>query len=400
MRKISRIFLLCSFVYAFGIFLFISSNHSQKAKAATNHIVISQIQISGSSSNDEFVELYNPTNSSIDLSKWRLTRKSSTGGSVQNLVASISGTIAPRGYFLIAHPSAITSSTADQVYSSSSSAITTNNTITLFSDAGITTVDKVGIGTAVDAETAAFSTNPDISQSIMRKATQNSTETSLINGGAEATLGNGFDTDNNANDFVLIMVAQPRNSKSPQAQQPTNTPLPSVTPILTQTLPTVAPTVEPTPTSLPTVVPTNTPEPTATIIPTVTPTVTPKPTNIPTPTSTPTPLPTSTPTPTKVPAPTTTPVPTVIPTSTPTPVIPTPTVIVTIIPTTIPTLFPTVTPMPEPSMTPTPTPSSKVIVNQTLTQNRRLVCTQTYQIFSIFGYKFSIPKIQCSIIRS
>src|SRR5689334_1765983 len=79
-------------------FLFVSN--SKNVSAATNHIVISQIEITGSSANDEFVELYNPTSSSVNLSKWKLTRKNSAG-SEGNLVASLSGVMLPHSYFLI-----------------------------------------------------------------------------------------------------------------------------------------------------------------------------------------------------------------------------------------------------------------------------------------------------------
>ena len=40
--------------------------------ATASHVVISEIQIAGGNSNDEFVELYNPTNASVNLTGWRL----------------------------------------------------------------------------------------------------------------------------------------------------------------------------------------------------------------------------------------------------------------------------------------------------------------------------------------
>jgi hypothetical protein len=365
MRNKSNIFLLSSLMYAFGVLLFIANDPTTTAKADTNHVVISQIQISGATSSDEFVELYNPTNASIDLSKWRLTRKTASGGSSQNLVASLSGSIAPRSYFLVTHPAAGTANLSDMTYSSSSSGMTTNNTITLFSDAGVTVVDKVGLGTAADVETAAFADNPEGGESIVRKATTNSTAQSLFTGGSEAVLGNGFDTDNNADDFVLFTASLPRNASSPAAQ-PTTTPtnnLTSIPTITPQTSPT--PLASPTPTTVPTTAPTNTPVPTATKTPTPTPTKTPTPTATPIPTAVPTSAPTNTP------APTATPIPSVTPTAVPTP-----------------------------TATPTPTPANQVIVDETLTQNRRLVCTQTYKVLRILGFNFSIPQIKCSIVKS
>lgn len=77
MRTLSRIFLVTSLVYASFTILFITGVFHSVAKAATNHIVISQIQLSGEgNAQDEFVELYNPTNVAIEMTEWRLTRKS------------------------------------------------------------------------------------------------------------------------------------------------------------------------------------------------------------------------------------------------------------------------------------------------------------------------------------
>ncbi|MBA3724274.1 MAG: lamin tail domain-containing protein [Candidatus Levybacteria bacterium] len=387
MRTVSRIFLLSSLTYAFIVLLIIANGQPLSVKADTNHVVISQIQLSGATASDEFVELYNPTNSNIDLAKWRLIRKSSTGGSTQNLVASLAGTIKPKSYFLIAHPNAALSANADTIYSSSASAITTNNTITLFSDAGLTIVDKIGLGTAVESETAPFADNPEGGESIVRKAIANSTAQSLFTGGTEATLGNGLDTDNNSTDFVLFTVSLPRNSTTSQTQ-PTS--VPSSAPTNTPS-PTSVPTPTSAPTAIPTTVPTNTPTPTqmptATPIPTTQPTSTPIPTATPLPTTIPTPTKTPTPTPTKVPTPTATVVPTMTSAPTPTTV---PTIPVTPMPTAIPT----------PTMTPAPTPTPEVIVEETLGRNRKLVCTQSFKTLRILGFQFSIPKVSCSIIKS
>lgn len=363
MRVLSRFFLLFSFIYAFCVFSYIGISLQQQAKAATNHVVISQIQVSGSSANDEFVELYNPTDASIDMSGWRLTRKTSTvGATPQNLVASLSGTIDPRGYYLIAHPASSYILFADKLYSSSSSAITTNNTISLFSDAGQTLIDKVGFGTAADFEGTVFGSNPANSQGLLRKSTQNSTETSLILGGNEANSGNGYDSDNNSTDFVLIATSMPRNTKSPHAQPEVPlTPVPTITSLPTEIL-SPTPTETPIPTLTPTSFPTATPKPTATPLPTATPTTLP--------TNTPTPFPTNTPTP--------------IPTALPTP---------TSLPTQIPTVIPTTIPTP----TSSPTQNGQVIYDRRITPVLHLVCVQTERQIIIFRHVFNIPTISCSI---
>lgn len=188
------------------IFL-VAVNLPQKVLSATSHVVISQIQIGASgtgNSNHEFVELYNPTNNSVMLDGWRLSKEISTGGSPSNLVASLSGTIAPHHYFLIAHPDYTTIPvTPNLLYSVTGTGITANNTVILYSDKEITIVDKVGMGTATDRETA-NATIPLPDQSIVRKASSISDGTSLSSGGTEEHAGNGFDSDNNAIDFVLF----------------------------------------------------------------------------------------------------------------------------------------------------------------------------------------------------
>lgn len=371
MRITSGRFLLLSLVYAFGVLVFIASNQTHLVMADTNHVVISQVQISGATTNDEFVELYNPTDTTIDISKWRLTRKTSTGGSVQNLVASFSGAIAPKNYYLITHPSASAVNLADAEYSSSSSGMTTNNTVTLYSDAGVTVVDKVGFGTAGDAEVSPFAENPEGSGSIVRKATANSTSQTLFTGGIEALIGNGHDTDNNASDFVLFETSAPKNS-SITAVLPTGTISPTPVVTITSTIsPTVTPTVSPT---QPVV--TNTPTPTQ-----IQPTSTATPTSTPSPTHTPT-QPVQTATPTVMP--------TTVPTSTPVP-----TLTATPVPTAVPTAIPTPTPIPPTN----PTPPSQVIVDQTLFGNRKLTCTKTFRAIKIFNSQFFIPSVTCSITQ-
>lgn len=340
-RIFSRVFLLLTFIYALGIIGFITINQQGIVKAATDNsnLVISQIQIAGATVSDEFVELYNPTNSSVNLSGWRLTQKTASSSAQTNLVASLSGTMQPYGYFLIANPaSPLATSAADMVYSASSSAITTNNTVLLYSDAGNTLVDKVGFGTASDSETNPFASNPDNNQSIIRKATATSNATSLSSGGSEATFGNGFDTENNATNFVLLTKSMPRNTKSPLAQPPT-----------------------------PTITPTLTASPTATLSPTITPTTT----------VTPTATPIASPTPTEIP--TVTPTTTMTPTSTSGNI------------TEIPTLGIT--------ETPTPTPGSEKIIDQPITPDLHLICSQTSHRVKFFGHHFTIALLHFTFIH-
>ena len=344
MKTFSRIFLFGSVAYAFGVLLFVAQSQVTEVKAniTNTNVVISQVQIKGIVADDEFIELYNPTANPIDMTGWRLTRTTASGTTQSNLVSSISGTIAPFSYFLISPDNSFASASADQLYSTSSR-VADDNTVTLYSDAGITVVDKVGFEDAQDRETAAVISNPAASESAVRKASAASDASSVSPGGAEATDGNSFDTDINSTDFVIVSLSFPRNSQSPAAITPTTTQTPTEMPTPTDM---ITPTIEPSPTVEPTEAPTPTLEPTEEPTPTI------SPTDIPSPTVEPTNMPT----------------PTNQPTGTPTP-----------------------------TLTPSPTP--RIIVDEPLSPKRRLVCYETTKSISIMGMTFSFPQFHCKVIK-
>lgn len=249
--------ILIGLVFTFALTIKIGNIKAQ----SVDHIIISQLE-TGEATSNEFVELFNPTESSIDLTKYKLTRRNSGGISEANLVASLSGTIAPNGYFLIGHGTGYTGSVPlDKVYSAPSNALTNNYSVRIYSDADLL-LDKVAYGTSPDAETLHFSVNPTAGQSIRRI--------------------NNQDTDNNSIDFELLTSSSPRNSSY---VQPTESPIGSPKPTAEVATPT--PTVEPT--VLPTQIPTSTP----TTEPTEDPIKTPSPTPIITPTAFGSPKPTA-----------------------------------------------------------------------------------------------------------
>jgi len=339
-------------VLVFCIFVFTSRLITPVYSALIDHVVISEIQLSGNNANDEFIELYNPTNSAVVMSGWRLSRKTDSG-TLANLVNPLNGTIPANGYFLIAHPDSIYSSQADIVYSTSSY-ISNNHTVVLYTDNGITIEDKVAFGTATDTEGTTI-TNPATGSSVERKARASSTAGDMSSGGTDEYYGNGYDSNNNATDFVERTVPQPQNSSStleaPPVPSPTSSPEP-----------TPQPTPEPTP------------EPTAEPAPEPTATPTPEPT--PEPTVSPTPEPTTTPTPEPTPEPTATPT----PDPTPTP-------------------EPTVTPSPDPTPEPTPTvdpfPTPKLLGEAWFPIRGRFACYLHYRPLTMFGMRLYMPFPKC-----
>lgn len=257
-----HVFLFLALLISISSYFFLFYKSPPKAFSISPHIVISEIQIEATKANDEFVELYNPTSENINISGWRLNKRSaSISGTLTILVSSMSGSIKPHGFFLLAHPQYTGTIKPDLLYSSSNSGVAMNNTVILYSDNGHTVVDKVGMGTAEDKETTATIQPPTL-QSIERKASQHSTSDSMETSGDEYMEGNGWDSDDNANDFLLKLAPEPQNTSSASEHQltiPTNTPLPTPTPT-----PTVTPSITPSPTIVST--------PTQTITPTRSPT--------------------------------------------------------------------------------------------------------------------------------
>ncbi len=191
-----------------------SADYNFTTSTQAENVIISEIQISGATADDEFVELYNPTASDINLQGWKLARRitSATSSYSYNLLSSFpAATIPSHGYFLIAHPTGYDGAVpADQTYSSDSYYIASDNAVILYSDAGQTIVDLVGFGTASSSETATIA-NPAANQSVERKSCSTSTAATLFSG-EHKWQGNGYDLDDNSQDFVAQANSSPQNS--------------------------------------------------------------------------------------------------------------------------------------------------------------------------------------------
>ena len=180
-----------------------------------DHVVIGEVQINGSNANEDFVEIYNPTDSSVDLNGWQINKKTSTG-TVSSLVLFGSGASIPaHGYFLWANnqgnPSFSSTIGADV---SNTNNLSENNSIAL-ENASDVIIDQVGWGTGTDqfVETTLINNGSDTNKSMERKAYTTSTQATM-EGGVDALKGNGFDANDNATDFILRLISQPQNSAS------------------------------------------------------------------------------------------------------------------------------------------------------------------------------------------
>ena len=119
---------LAIFILMAGDFLFLG----QFTNAETaNHLVISEVQITGGSGQamNEFVEIYNPTESSINLNllPLKLHIRNSSGTDQNKSLTFITEIIPAHGYFLIGPPSGYTGAiTLDATYSTSGNTLVAN----------------------------------------------------------------------------------------------------------------------------------------------------------------------------------------------------------------------------------------------------------------------------------
>lgn len=182
-----------------------------------NHVVISEFATRGAAGNasGEFVEIYNPTNAAVNISGWKLEYRSASGTSYNPLTAVPEGTVMPpKSYYLFVSATWAGTPAGDATWASSGLADNGGLRITTASGAAI---DRVGFGTGNDPEGGAAPNHGEAANdnSVERKASASSTAASMGAGGAEEFAGNGWDSDNNASDFVAQTGGRhPQNSTS------------------------------------------------------------------------------------------------------------------------------------------------------------------------------------------
>ncbi|NMO16307.1 hypothetical protein HPC49_22095 [Pyxidicoccus fallax] len=202
-----------------------------------DHVVISEVSGaasgSGSPSTDQdFVELHNPTDAPVNIGGWKLQyRTASTTSSTVNYTVVVTipnnTSIPAHGYYLIASPAYTNSSpavAADLTWTTTVAVNLSNSAGNLrlgmaaMTDSPSNTtgvVDTLAYGSGrVVPEGSAAPAPPANGGSIERKALPSSTQASMAPGGTDAGRGNGSDTDNNSVDFVPRTARQPQNRAS------------------------------------------------------------------------------------------------------------------------------------------------------------------------------------------
>lgn len=163
-------------------------------------IIISEIKVAGTDEDnttmpyEEFIELFNPNEFSVDLTGWYMQKKTSQGESFSSLAPGSlweGKSINSLDYLLIAHASSTDVVLADIVITNYS--VTDNNSIVL-KNPNMEIVDKVGFGEANDCE-GNCAINPAAGQSIQRKRADDAF----------------LDSDNNAADFEIQDCPSPKD---------------------------------------------------------------------------------------------------------------------------------------------------------------------------------------------
>lgn len=165
---------------------------SQTGSTTPTHIIINEFTTRGpSGASDEFVELYNPTESTISITGWKLQYKSASGTSWDSKVGSgLTGSINARSFYLLASKNYSSSSVPDYKHSANWGFADLGGHVRII-DANGFVIDKVGYGNATDPENSP-ALAPDDSKNLQRKSLTT-------------------DTDNNSNDFISA-TPSPRNS--------------------------------------------------------------------------------------------------------------------------------------------------------------------------------------------
>ena len=178
-------------------------------------VVISEFQTVG---NDEFVEIYNPTNNWVDISGWKISGSNSSGGT-QTRATIPSSTILRSGqYYLVANNSYTGNVSPNLRYGTS---ISDNGGIGLLT-ASDDIVDEVGMSAG-----SAYQEGNTLSPLTSANESYERKEGDSASSGTPS--GSCVDTGNNASDFRLSNPPTPHNSSTIRLCNGTSGPIPSTT---------------------------------------------------------------------------------------------------------------------------------------------------------------------------
>ncbi len=210
----------------------------QDGKGDVCDLVISELGAAGpGGADDEFLELYNPSNQSVSVAGWVLHYRSATGTSwAVSTILPAGASVPARGFYLVTSLVASNGYTGSTTSDYPARAVSSPFALKTLSWAGTgghvrivlpgtpTTAtntdpgvsDLVGWGNATAPEGTAAPVGTWASNgsgSIERKASAGSTSMTMLT--SEASSGNGRDTNDNGADFVTRATRGPQNTASP-----------------------------------------------------------------------------------------------------------------------------------------------------------------------------------------
>lgn len=191
-------------------------------------VVINEAYTNGGSANavhrHKFVELYNPTSETVDLTGWTLQYRAAGGTGTSSAVA-LSGTIAPGGYFLVQGGS----------NGGSGEPLPTPDLTTSFNPAGASGTILLSDGAERLSAPTGSVTGADGIVDLLGYGTSNTFESAPATGPAtngdprSMTRQDGVDTDDNSADFTATGTVTPQNSGG-DGSAPEPTPDPTAEP--------------------------------------------------------------------------------------------------------------------------------------------------------------------------
>lgn len=195
-----------TFFILFFIFLFLNLDFSLVKAEGLNHLIITEVQTTGGSGypDNEYIEIYNPTSSDINLLTLplKIHLRNSSGSDSNKTLNFLNNTISSKGYFLIGPSSGYLGiPTLDATYVASGTKLVDSGSVYISTsstaDTGI--IDKIGWGSQPVGgfETFVFPLNSAGGEAIGRKW--------------DSILSDYTETDNNSSDFEI-------QSPTPKAQ--------------------------------------------------------------------------------------------------------------------------------------------------------------------------------------
>jgi len=176
---------------------------------------------SGSYWQNDFIELYNPTDNDMSLDGWSVQYAPAESSNWN--VTELSGVIPSQGFYLIEEYQGVGGEEALPApdISGNINLAAGSGKVTLVSSteeisglADDNVVDFIGYGGANEFEGEAGAPDASNTDSIERKATQYSTIDSMSSGGAEESSGNGYDSNENSADWLNRSLPEPQGTAS------------------------------------------------------------------------------------------------------------------------------------------------------------------------------------------